>query len=109
MWIIYVQKVYFLVNSMSCKQTTLVLLLSMKLSDVRDTWKVLLLAIENKNPTYILILQKLCVIRFHELVLHNGLKETFNKIKSKYRILKARNFIRQVIRARTKCKKHGYF
>ena len=49
---------------------------------------------------------KLLVIHFHEIVLHNGFKETLNELRTKFWIPKARNFIRQIIRNCAKCQKY---
>ena len=38
----------------------------------------------------------LVVIYSHELVLHNGLRETLTQLRSEYWIVKARNFIKKV-------------
>ncbi|XP_057302253.1 uncharacterized protein LOC130636526 [Hydractinia symbiolongicarpus] len=46
-----------------------------------------------KNP-----LTRLVILHYHVQVLHNGLKETLNAIRSKFWIPKARNYIKQLIR-----------
>ena len=41
------------------------------------------------------------------IISHNGLSEALNKIRTKYWISKARNFISKIIRASTKCYMKG--
>ena len=49
---------------------------------------------------------KLLVKYCHELVLHNGLKETLNELRTKFWIPKARNYIRKILFKCLLCKRH---
>ena len=40
-------------------------------------------------------------------VLHNGVKETLNEIRTKFWVPKVRNFIQQIIRSCSTCKKYN--
>ena len=49
---------------------------------------------------------ELVVIYSHELDLHNGLRETLTQLRSEYWVVKARNFIKKVLRNCIICRKH---
>ena len=49
---------------------------------------------------------ELVVIYSHELVLRNGLRETSTQLLSEYWVVKARNFIKKVLRNCIICRKH---
>ena len=59
-------------------------------ADVTDNVKYPYLLIKEHRFT------ELVVIYSHELVLHNGLRETLTQLRSEYWIVKARNFIKKV-------------
>ena len=49
---------------------------------------------------------ELVVIYSHELDLHNGLREALTQLRSEYWVVKARNFIKKVLRNCIICRKH---
>ena len=49
---------------------------------------------------------ELVVIYSHELILHNGLRETLSRLRSEYWVVKAQNFIKKVLRNCIICRKH---
>ena len=46
------------------------------------------------------------VIYAHAVVLHNGVRETLNLIRSQYRIIPCRNFVKKVIHGSSTCKRY---
>ena len=49
---------------------------------------------------------ELVVIYSHELILHNGLRETLSRLRSEYWVVKVQNFIKKVLRNCIICRKH---
>ena len=49
---------------------------------------------------------KFVTLYYHQIVLHNRVKETFNEIRTKFWIPKARNFTQQIVRSCSTCKKY---
>ena len=43
---------------------------------------------------------------YHQIVLHNGIKETLNEIRTKFWVPKTRNVIKQITRSCLTCKKY---
>ena len=69
-------------------------------AEVTDNVKYLYLLIKEHRFT------KLVVIYSHDLVLHNGLRETLTQLCSKYWVVKARSVIKKVLRNCIVCRKH---
>ena len=66
-----------------------------------------LLSFNIKHPILLQKYQftKLVTLYYHQIVLHNGVKEILNEIKIKLWVPKARNFIQQINSCST-CKKY---
>ena len=69
-------------------------------ADVTDNVKYPYLLIKEHRFT------ELVVIYSHELVLHNGLRETLTQLRSEYWVVKAPNFIKKILRNCIICRKH---
>ena len=75
-------------------------------------WRGLDFSVQNRHEEFNNLLLKehrfteLVVIYSNELVLHNGLRETLTQLRSKYWVVKARNFSKEILRNCIICRKH---
>ena len=66
-----------------------------------------LLSFNTKHPIFLpQCYFQLLSLYYHQIVLHNGINETLNEIRTKIWVSKTRNFIQQKIRSYSTCKKY---